>query len=44
MVFILEKWKFSLKTPWKSGNFESKTLGKVEILDDFILEKWKFWI
>ena len=39
---FLEKWKFQLILPWKSGNFGVKKLGKMEILRDICLEKWKF--
>ena len=39
-----EKWKFQLILPWKSGNFWVKKLGKVEILRDICLEKWKFQV
>lgn len=30
--FILEKWKFSAKKAWKSGNFERNLPEKVEII------------
>lgn len=40
----MEKWKFQAQKSWKSGNFEEKTPGKVEIYKDFILEKWKFYV
>lgn len=39
---ILEKWKFQPFLPWKSGNFGVKKLGKVEILSEICIEKWKF--
>ena len=39
---ILEKWKFQPILPWKSGNFGVKKLGKVEILSEICIEKWKF--
>ena len=40
--FTLEKWKILAKTSWKSGNFGVKKLGKVEILSEICIEKWKF--
>ena len=30
--FTLEKWKFSAKKAWKSGNFERNLPEKVEII------------
>ena len=39
---ILEKWSFLPFLPWKSGNFGVKKLGKVEILSEICIEKWKF--
>lgn len=39
---ILEKWKFQPILPWKNGNFGVKKLGKVEILSEICIEKWKF--
>ena len=39
---ILEKWNFQPISSWKSGNFEVKKLGKVEIFGKNFLEKWKF--
>ncbi len=39
--FTLEKWKFLMISPWKSGNFQPKKLGKVEILKEICLKKWK---
>ena len=39
---FLEKWKFQLILPWKSGNFRVKKLGKVEILSEICIEKWNF--
>ena len=39
---FLEKWKFQLILPWKSGNFRVKKLEKVEILSEICIEKWKY--
>ena len=38
---ILEKWKFLPKFSWKNGNFSRFFIGKMEILVDFLLEKWQ---
>lgn len=38
---VLGKWKFLMISPWKSGNFKPKKLGKVEILKEICLKKWK---
>ena len=43
--FISKSWKsgnFSRFYLGKNGNFRSESLGKMEIFDDFTLEKWEF--
>jgi len=39
--FTLKKWKIPSEKAWKSGIFRAKSLGKMEIIEEICLEKWK---